>query len=484
MTVNDRSIELNIRRREGIHEAHGALWKVGAGLAKFTSYMIVRGVLILGDVLALLVSYCLLLQIDATDSGETQLQRAMVAASIVCLVGFWGASLYPGYRLHQYEHLRRRVMIVLGVATVAVFTSGVILGEWTTAWQVAAFVTVALCIQPILYAAARWCVWRTGFWGEEAALVATPDLANILTGYFEMNWQYGVNLSVHHPGSPQTFSAPGEVGEEKHVKPRVALVAVSGQLQWDNMAELRWRYPEIILLADLPHIRISGLQPCDVGGYIGLRVVNRAAYASYLPTRRILDLVVASVGLLLLSPLMLLCALAIWLVDPGNVIYRQAREGRKGHIVHVLKLRTMYRDAEHRLTTLLNQDEDAHKEWHKYYKLKNDPRILPIIGNVLRRTSCDELPQLFNVIAGEMSIVGPRPFPEYHLAAMPADFRAKRRTVMPGLTGLWQISDRSNATIDVQQQLDDYYINNRSFWFDLYIIIKTIPSVIRGSGAY
>jgi lipopolysaccharide/colanic/teichoic acid biosynthesis glycosyltransferase len=131
----------------------------------------------------------------------------------------------------------------------------------------------------------------------------------------------------------------------------------------------------------------------------------------------------------------------------------------------------------------LLQNEDAHEEWHKHFKLKNDPRILPVIGNILRRTSCDELPQLFNVIAGDMSMVGPRPFPEYHLAAMSAEFRVKRRSVTPGLTGLWQTSDRSNATVDIQQQLDDYYINNRSLWFDLYIIIKTIPAVIRGSGA-
>jgi lipopolysaccharide/colanic/teichoic acid biosynthesis glycosyltransferase len=143
----------------------------------------------------------------------------------------------------------------------------------------------------------------------------------------------------------------------------------------------------------------------------------------------------------------------------------------------------MYRDAEQRLEALLATDAAARTEWSTHFKLKQDPRILPVVGHLLRSTSLDELPQLVNVIAGDMGIVGPRPFPEYHLNAMNAEFRHRRRSVIPGLTGLWQISERSDADLELQRQLDEFYIDNRSPWFDGHIVLRTIPAIFRRSGA-
>ena len=188
--------------------------------------------------------------------------------------------------------------------------------------------------------------------------------------------------------------------------------------------------------------------------------------------------------MILVLPLLLAAAAAIYIADPGPVIYRQAREGHRGRPFAVLKLRTMYRDADLRLEALLAADAEARAEWETHFKLRRDPRILPGIGGLLRATSIDELPQLFNVMAGDMRLVGPRPFPIYHLAAMDAGFRVRRRSVMPGLTGLWQISERSEADLERQRQLDEFYIENRSFWFDLHVLLKTVPAVVRGDGAY
>jgi lipopolysaccharide/colanic/teichoic acid biosynthesis glycosyltransferase len=144
----------------------------------------------------------------------------------------------------------------------------------------------------------------------------------------------------------------------------------------------------------------------------------------------------------------------------------------------------MYQDAEQRLEALFRDNPTMRAEWLSHFKLKDDPRILPVIGHMLRSSSIDELPQLANIIAGQMAIVGPRPFPEYHLLAMDGEFRNKRRSVTPGLTGLWQISERSNADIELQQQLDEFYIDNRSLWLDCQILLSTIPAVFKRRGAY
>jgi lipopolysaccharide/colanic/teichoic acid biosynthesis glycosyltransferase len=202
--------------------------------------------------------------------------------------------------------------------------------------------------------------------------------------------------------------------------------------------------------------------------------------------KRAFDLVVASLCLLTLSPLLVFVAVLVRLTTPGPALFRQIRLGRNRHPFVVYKFRTMYdgcRDDAHRryVRLLMTEDNPAPNGDQGLHKLVDDARITPL-GRVLRCTSVDELPQLFNVIKGEMSLVGPRPaLPwEAELFQPPYD---QRFTVMSGITGLWQVSGRSRLTFKQALELDVEYARRRSFAFDLLILLKTIPAVLTTRGA-
>ncbi len=200
--------------------------------------------------------------------------------------------------------------------------------------------------------------------------------------------------------------------------------------------------------------------------------------------KRTADLVISAFALAMSGPVIAAAALLIRWKSPGSPFYSQEREGKDGKTIRILKLRSMHLDAETLLEAHLAANEDARAEWNRFCKLKCDPRIIPGVGHFIRKTSIDELPQLWNVLKGEMSLVGPRPFPAYHNCRFDPDFRSLITQVMPGLTGLWQVSARSNGDLSVQETLDAYYIRNWSLWLDIYILIRTTRAVVAPSGSY
>jgi exopolysaccharide production protein ExoY len=198
--------------------------------------------------------------------------------------------------------------------------------------------------------------------------------------------------------------------------------------------------------------------------------------------KRAFDIFGASVGLLLLSPLFVLVALLIKLQDGGAVFYGHERLGYHGRPFRCWKFRSMVRNAEARLEALLARDPAAAQEWRETRKLRRDPRVT-LLGLILRRTSIDELPQLFNVLIGEMSLVGPRPITHEELRRFGGAMKQYVR-VRPGISGLWQVSGRSDTSYEHRVKLDASYVKTWKLTGDIWIILRTIPSMIRGRGAY
>ena len=214
------------------------------------------------------------------------------------------------------------------------------------------------------------------------------------------------------------------------------------------------------------------------GGHalLHVRPVHRHGWRAR--AKRAFDVIVASTLLLLASPLLAVAAVAIRLTSPGPVIFRQKRVGRAGVMFEMLKLRTMVTDAEVRLADLRQQNEAD----GPLFKMRRDPRVTRV-GKVLRRFSIDELPQFWNVLRGEMTVVGPRP-------ALPEEMQEwgpgvhHRLSVNPGITGMWQVSGRSNRSFEDYTRLDLYYVDNWSLWRDLVILFRTVPALLSRKGAY
>ena len=201
-----------------------------------------------------------------------------------------------------------------------------------------------------------------------------------------------------------------------------------------------------------------------------------------LGTKRTIDILLALFGIFLFAPLLIICFIAVIATSPGPALFRHRRVGLNGKPFNCLKFRTMATDAPERLQQVLESDPTAAAEWATNYKLRYDPRIT-IMGAILRKSSLDELPQLFNVLRGDMSIVGPRPITDDELARYSSSAGAYI-ACRPGITGLWQISGRSTTTYSKRVACDAYYAQNWSLSLDAKILVVTLPALLLTDSAY
>lgn len=207
-------------------------------------------------------------------------------------------------------------------------------------------------------------------------------------------------------------------------------------------------------------------------------MANSARKKVYLAIKRLIDIIGSLIGIILLSPLYIIIAILIKFDSPGKVVFGHTRKGKGGKDIKVYKFRTMYSNASEIFESFTPEQKE---EYYKNFKLDNDPRVTKL-GGFLRKTSLDELPQLFNILKGDMTIIGPRPIVEKEISKY-GDKAEKLFSVVPGLAGYWQANGRSDTTYEERVEMDMYYIDNMSFWLDTKILFQTAISVLKGEGA-
>jgi Undecaprenyl-phosphate galactose phosphotransferase WbaP len=237
-----------------------------------------------------------------------------------------------------------------------------------------------------------------------------------------------------------------------------------------------------VLIPDFFNVTNIWMSVRDFDGVLGFVTSHRLKMPWNLGIKRFVDLAIVIVGGIVILPMLLFIALLIKFSSPGPVLYKHERLGKNGKHFTAYKFRSMVVDSAERLQELLESDGEIRAEWDANHKLRNDPRVTGI-GKILRRTSFDEFPQLINILKGEMSLVGPRPIVDAEIEKYGEDY-SRIFSVKPGLTGLWQVSGRSDTDYRDRVSYDTYYLQSWSVWLDLWVLFKTFGVVIKGKGAY
>jgi len=355
---------------------------------------------------------------------------------------------------------------------------------------------------PLARTVVRWLWSKIGIWGEPVVVIGNGELSRKMVRFLMKNPHCGMRpvlvidgLSLDpvesagqdFPMIPVTSlgSWPSTISDKPQMGVRTAIIVAPDLPLPISEAIARgehFGYSNIITVTNQFNTRNFRLTPLDFGGVLGFAEHHYELDVFEDRLIRIFDLLLILASLPILVPSFLFIMLAIKLDSKGSAFYRQTRIGKQARVFKVLKFRTMVVDADKVLARYLEENPKLLAEWNADHKLKDDPRITRI-GKFLRKASLDELPQLWNVLKGEMSLVGPRPIVADEIERYGDCFKYYTQ-VPPGVSGLWQVSGRNNIGYEQRVGLDEYYVRNRSLWMNLHIIIRTFSVVIRRHGAY
>lgn len=409
------------------------------------------------------------------------------------------AGLYPGTGVHPARELRKLVICVGGTLAILALLQMAAARNPLPAIGLWILMSAVMGLPLVLgsRAVARHFLAKRDWWGERVVVIGTSDQAAAVVRSIFRNPRLGLRPQLAVAGGavgiPGDYLAVGpRLGElVQRSGARVAILYAPDFLGQENAAilnECASYVPRMIVIPDiatsLPAIDRGPWQFCS---WPTLEIRQPLLSSTSRIVKRALDIAVVVATAPLTVPAMLFLAAVIKLTTPGPAFFKHRRIGKGGRIFHMWKFRTMVVNSEEVLNDCLAKDEALRREWESKHKLADDPRVT-WVGRWLRKTSLDELPQLGNVLCGQMSLVGPRPIVvskegKRYLVEHPESYNEYRK-VSPGITGLWQVLGRNQTTFEDRVNLEAYYVRNWSLWLDLYILARTGMVVVRGTGAY
>ncbi|MFZ5880490.1 MAG: exopolysaccharide biosynthesis polyprenyl glycosylphosphotransferase [Chloroflexota bacterium] len=421
-----------------------------------------------------------------------------LVVSLLSMLLIFYSRLYPGSGINPADEIRMVVERTSIGVTIGLFILLVLHLQGSLDFRPYLLVWAAI---PAAVLSVRWTVriqaGRLGFWGEPVALIGKRERISYLLGYFQQRRRLGFipalavvpddeagSFDVGIPVLPLSCLLAKGARLAYHESIQSALVDIENApeiIRMDTQKVFSDLFHRVILFVDVDWLEGASLRVQDYEGLLGVEARKNELSAASQILKRGMDLVIALLMGLGSLPITLAAALAIRLDGPGSIFYLHERVGRNGERISIYKFRTMLPNAEALLQDYLRANPAAREEWRQTQKLKDDPRITRP-GRWLRKWSIDELPQLLNVLKGEMSLVGPRPM----LADQVCLYTGidSYYGVRPGLTGLWQVSGRNHTTFEERSRYDVYYVRNWSVWLDIYILLRTVWVVLSRDGAY
>ncbi|MGA2297354.1 MAG: undecaprenyl-phosphate galactose phosphotransferase WbaP [FCB group bacterium] len=407
---------------------------------------------------------------------------------------FYMRGLYPSYGIDVIDELRDlSYSITIVFALIAIISIMV-----REVWEYSRLVflmswLLSLPLVPLGRTAVRKIFCSKAWWGIPVIIIGAGDAGEKVIKSLQAQMHLGLRPILAVDDDPQRWGYINQVPVVGGIEivtelakkldvdhAIIAMPSVNRARQKEIIEKYSKIFTHTFVIPNLFGLSSLWVSSRNIGGILGLEVQQRLLKKSSHIKKRIFDVILASTIGIIVLPLMLLISLVIFIDLKGRIFFKQQRMGLHDSRFKMVKFRTMHLDAEKRLTHLLNQNEQLREEYDIYHKLRNDPRLTKL-GRLLRKFSLDELPQFWNVIKGEMSLIGPRAYMPWEKVKMKGHEEIILN-VKPGISGLWQVTDRNSSSFEERNYIDVYYIRNWSMFLDIYIVARTISVILLGKG--
>ena len=467
---------------------------------KSRSHQLVALVLISSDILLALAIWqaAFMLQSVWGHGPLTFIALASMVPNVVVWVGLRAAlGLYPGYGLGPIEEFRRQTFALfatLAITVVFAFASDV--DNSLSRVLLFAWIVGLLLLTPLARYSVKRAMMKLGFWGKPVMVLGARQAGAQMLEVLRREWQLGFkpiavfdNRVAPAAGMLEGVPYGGTLTDAQILARKCGVDTAIFAMPYTKREHLarfvdtsRGSFRHVVIIPDLGGITNSAVVARDFAGTFGVEIKHNLLDPWAQRLKRVLDIGCTAVGGVLILPLLLTISLLVLLESGRPVFYADMRMGKDGKLFSCVKFRTMVPDAEVLLQQMLAEDAQMRDEYFKYHKLRHDPRITRV-GRFLRKTSLDELPQLWHVLRGEMSLVGPRPY----LPRESTDIGVSQSEILrvtPGITGPWQVAGRNHSSFSERVRMDERYVRDWCVWLDIVLLARTVQCLVVSRDAY